>query len=162
MEVCIRRFDAADAPAVAALIVRTLRLSNAKDYPPQAIEALVRRHTPEYVLERASWTHFYVACPEHGPIAGCGAIGPYWGREDESCLFTIFVDPDWQSRGLGRKMIETLEADAYFLRAKRVEVPASITACGFYRALGYIYRDGVDKPDAEGLFRLEKRRDIGC
>ena len=158
MSITIRRFTEADAPAVAALIVRTIQISNAKDYSAQDIEALVRKHTPEHVIERASWTHFYVACADGGAIVGCGAIGPYWGKADESCLFTIFVDPDRQGTGIGRRIIEALEADEFFLRARRVEIPASITGCGFYRKMGYDYKDGVDVPDAEGLFRLEKRR----
>lgn len=159
MNITIRRFTEADAPAVSALIRRTLRVSNARDYSPREIEALVQRHTPEYIVGRAGWTHFYVACAEGGDIVGCGAIGPYWDSAEESCLFSIFVDPDWQRRGAGRRIMEALEADEFFLRAKRVEIPASITACDFYRRLGYDYRDGVDAPDAEGLFRLEKRRE---
>lgn len=155
----IRRFTEADAPAVAALIGRTVQISNANDYSPQDIEALVRMHTPQYVCQRASWTHFYVAVADDGAIVGCGAIGPYWDKADESSLFSIFVDPDWQGQGLGRRIVEALERDAYFLRARRVEVPASITACGFYRRLGYDYKDGVDTPDDERLFRLEKRRE---
>ena len=158
MEYTIRRFTETDAPAVAALVGRTLRVSNAKDYPPEDIEALVRTHSPEFILKRASWTHFYVACAEDGAIVGCGAIGPYWDREDESSLFTIFVDPDWQGRGVGRRVVEALEGDEYGLRAVRIEIPASITGCGFYRKLGYDYKGGVDRPDAEKLFRLEKRR----
>ena len=157
MAITLRRFAAADAAAVASLIVRTLRISNAKDYPPEEIEALARRHTPEYMLERASWTHLYVAC-DGDTIVGCGAIGPYWGREDESCLFSIFVDPDRQGRGVGRRVVEALEADEFFLRARRVEVPASVTACDFYRKLGYDYKNGVTSPDDEGLIRLEKRQ----
>lgn len=150
----IRRFSEADAPAVAALIQRTLKISNAADYPPREIDKLVRQHTPEYIRERASWTHFYVAC-EDGGVVGCGAIGPNWGRSDESCLFTIFVDPDRQGRGVGRRVVETLESDEYCLRASRVHVNASITARGFYHKLGY---GGADAPDGDGLFRLEKLR----
>jgi hypothetical protein len=43
-------------------------------------------------------------------------------------------------------------------RAKRVEIPASITATPFYRKMGYDYKNGIDKPDDEGLLRLEKFR----
>ena len=60
--------------------------------------------------------------------------------------------------GIGRKIVETLEQDEYFLRAKRVEVPASITAVNFYRKLGYDYKNGVDRPDEEQIYRLEKFR----
>ncbi len=65
------------------------------------MDALIATETPEHVLERASWTHFYVVIDED-EIIGCGAIGPYGGKEDESSLFTIFVLPDCQGKGIGR------------------------------------------------------------
>ena len=76
----------------------------------------------------------------------------------ESSLFNIFVLPEYQGKGVGRKIIETLEQDGFFLRAERVEVPASITGVGFYRKLGYEYKNGIDRPDEERLYRLEKNR----
>ena len=153
----IRRFKEADAQEVSALIAKTLRTTNIRDYSPEFIEYEVKTLTPEYIAWRASWTHFYVAC-EGETIIGCGAIGPYWGSETESSLFTIFVLPQWQGKGIGRKIIETLEQDEFALRAKRIEIPASITACGFYRKLGYDYKKGVAQTDEEQLFRLEKFR----
>ena len=153
----IRRFEEKDAQEVSALIAHTLRTTNIRDYSAEFIENEVNTLTPEYIAWRASWTHFYVVC-DGKQIVGCGAIGPYWGSETESSLFTIFVLPEYQGRGIGRRIIKTLEQDEFFLRAKRVEIPASITACGFYRKLGYDYKDGVSLPDDELLYRLEKRR----
>jgi len=154
-EFIVRRFQTEDAEEVAALIRKTLQIANAKDYSKESIDALVKMHTAEHVLERASWTHFYVVC-DMETIVGCGAIGPYWGKEDESSLFTIFVLPEYQGKGVGRKIIETLEQDEFFLRAKRVEIPASITACEFYRKMGYDFKDGIAVVDEEELYRLEK------
>ena len=54
--------------------------------------------------------------------------------------------------------MEKLEADEFFLRAKRVEIPASFTGYPFYRKFGYEYKNGVKEPDEEGLIRLEKHR----
>ena len=54
---------------------------------------------------------------------------------------------------------ETLEKDEYALRAKRIEVAASITGLEFYRKMGYDYKNGVDVPDEELLYRLEKHRE---
>ncbi len=153
----IRRFQDEDADEVSALIITTLRTTNSKDYSSEYIENDVRAFQPQNVLKRAAWTHFYVAC-EGEKIVGCGAIGPYWGKADESSLFTIFVLPECQRKGIGRKIIETLEQDEYFLRAKRIEIPASITGTPFYRKMGYDYKNGVRVPDEEGLLRLEKHR----
>jgi hypothetical protein len=46
------------------------------------------------------------------------------------------------------------------LRAKRIEVPASITACDFYKKLGYTYKNGIDVIDEQQVFHLEKFRKI--
>lgn len=153
----IRRFAETDAQEVSDLIAKSLRTTNIKDYSWAYIEKSVETLNPEFLIGRSKWTHFYVICEENTIIA-CGAIGPYWGKEEESSLFTVFVLPEYQGRGVGRKMIETLECDEYFLRAKRIEIPASITACQFYRKMGYDYKDGIEKPDEEQLIRLEKFR----
>ena len=153
----IRRFEEKDAQEVSALIARTLRTTNIKDYSPEFIENEVKVLTPEYIAWRASWTHFYVVC-DGETIIGCGAIGPYWGSETESSLFTIFVLPEHQGRGIGRKIIQTLEQDEFALRARRIEIPASVTARDFYRKMGYDYKNGFDRTDEEQLYRLEKFR----
>ena len=153
----IRRIKNEDAYKVSELIRRTIKISNTKDYPEDLMDQLIAIETPEHVLERASWTHFYVA-EEGEDIIGCGAIGPFWGKEDESSLFTIFVDPDQQGKGIGRKIIETLEQDEFALRAKRIEIPASITGVPFYIKMGYGFKNGISEPDDEHLIRMEKFR----
>ena len=155
----IRKFQPEDAEEVSALIIKTLRTVNIKDYSSEYIENDVVRLQPKDILKRAEWTHFYVVFDDD-MIIGCGAIGPYWEREDESSLFMIFVLPEYQSKGIGRKIIETLEQDEFFLRAKRIEIPASITAVPFYLKMGYKYKNGITEPDEELLIRLEKYRKI--
>ena len=154
----IRLFRPEDAEETAALIAETLRTTNRKDYSPEYLEGIVASHSAEVLAERAREGHLYVVC-EEGRLIGCGGIAGYWGSLTESILLTIFVRPDCQGRGIGRRIIETLERDEYFLRARRIEIPASITAVGFYRKLGYDYKDGAAELDAEQLYRLEKFRE---
>ncbi|MBQ6036441.1 MAG: GNAT family N-acetyltransferase [Lachnospiraceae bacterium] len=153
----VRRFLPEDSKEVSALIVKTLREVNSQDYSMEYIETIILRSQPEDVLKRAEWTHFYVVC-DADKIVGCGAIGPYWDHDNESCLFSIFVLPEYQGKGIGRKIIETLEQDAFFLRARRIEIPASITATPFYLKMGYTFKNGITEPDDELLIRMEKHR----
>ena len=159
MAVIIRKFAECEAKTVSDLIIKTLMVTNTKDYPVEMMEELAKRQQPENILERAGQTHLYVA-EDQGHIIGCGAIGPYRGKEDESYLLSIFVLPEYQGNGIGRKIVETLEKDEFFLRAKRTEVPASITGLGFYRRLGYDFKDNNSELDEEKLYRLEKRNDL--
>ncbi len=69
-----RRFQEKDAEEVSALIIKTLRVTNIKDYSVEYIENDVAKFAPKDVIQRASQTHFYVVC-EGEKIVGCGAIG---------------------------------------------------------------------------------------
>ena len=153
----VRIIEDSDAKAVSDLIRKTISISNKKDYPEDLMDQLIKSETPEHVLQMAGWTHFYVVL-EGDNIIGCGAIGPFWGKEDESSLFTIFVLPEYQGKGVGRLIVETLEKDEYGLRAVRIEIPASITGVPFYLKMGYHYKDGISEPDEEHLIRMEKNR----
>ena len=139
------------------MIARTLIISNSKDYSEEYIENTIASFSPETLRERAKDAHMYVAC-DGSQIIGCGAIAGYWGSTTESILLTMFVLPAYQGRGVGKRIVRTLEQDAFFFRAKRIEIPASITAVGFYRKMGYDYKNGIAELDEEQHYRLEKHR----
>ena len=46
-------------------------------------------------------------------IQGYADMLQRWGKEDESSLFTIFVDPDCQGKGVGRAIVGTLVYASY-------------------------------------------------
>ena len=153
----IRLFKIEDAIETVQVIAETLRVSNSQDYSSEYIEANIASHSAEVLIARANEGHMYVVC-DNSRIVGCGAIAGYWGSLTESILLTIFVLPDYQGKGIGRRIMETLEQDEYFLRAKRVEIPASITAVEFYKKMGYDYKNGIAEIDDEQVYRLEKFR----
>ena len=76
-------------------------------------------------------------------MVAVGSISSFWGSFTESILLTIFVVPELHGQGIGRLIIETLENDELFLRAERIEIPASITAVEFYRKQGYDFKNGM-------------------
>lgn len=153
----IRMFEQEDAAELERVIAKTLRISNSRDYSNEYIEAFISSHSADVLIERAKQGHMYVACDELR-IVGCGTIAEYWGSQTESILLTVFVLPEYQGKGIGKQIIKTLEQDEYFLRAKRIEVPASITAVEFYRKMGYEYKNGIAEIDEKQVCRLEKFR----
>lgn len=153
----VRRFHDDDAAEVSRLICRNFMEVNIKDYPREEMVRLADSYTAEKVSGIARFAHSYVIDLD-GLIVGCGSIASYWGNEKESILLTIFVLPEYQGKGIGKMIITTLEQDDFFLRANRIEIPSSITACEFYLKLGYDYKNGVKALGEEGLYRLEKFR----
>ncbi len=157
-ELQIRRFRAGDAEGVRRVVHRGLREVNSRDYPPEKIAEYCRYFTLEKIIGQAESAHMYVAESGSGEILGTGTIAPFWGSETESILLTVYVSPDRLKQGIGSALIDALEADEYFLRAVRIEVPASVTAVKFYEKMGYAGKDGKTTPDEEGLIRMEKLR----
>lgn len=155
----IRRFKTEDAQELSEVIACTMRECNVKDYGEELIELCIAGKTPEKLIECSNWMHIYVLC-DGDRIVGTGSIGPYWGSTTESSLFTIFVLPEYQGRGLGRLIVETLEQDEYFLCAERVEIPASLTAVNFYKRMGYDYKNGSSEPDEDHNIKMEKFRKV--
>lgn len=137
------------------MIVRACKCSDfAEFYPQCSLEAVFEDTDYSQIKHRAQNGHFYVA-KENGKIIGCGGIGAYWESKTESWIFTVFVDPAYQRKGVGRKIIDFLENDEYAKRANRIEIHAAMSAIPFYRKLGYEHKNG-QLNYADGQFDLEK------
>ena len=152
-----RRFQPGDEAAVSRLVRRNLLEINSRDYPMEKMQSLAAIFTEAKILDQASWAHMYVVC-DGEKIIGTGSVAGYRGSETESILLTIFALPEYHGKGVGRRIIEALEQDEYFLRAGRIEIPASITACRFYEKMGYSYKGGKKALDEDGYYRMEKFR----
>ena len=99
--------------------------------------------------------YFSIPYDEIKQKAEYGCIGAYWDSLTESWIKTIFVEPSYQHKGIGRKIIVHLENDEYAKRAKRIEIHSAISAIPFYRKLGYEHKNG-DLSYKDGMFDLEK------
>ncbi len=158
-EVVVRRYEDSDAEAIVSIIHRNFREVNVKDYGEETIEELVTSHNVEWFRGVASYANVYTFCVDEEVVA-VGSISSFWGSLTESILLTIFVVPELHGQGIGRLIIESLENDEFFLRAERIEIPASITAVEFYRKQGYDFIKGIKELDDEGHYRLEKFRKV--
>ncbi|MFG2041651.1 GNAT family N-acetyltransferase [Dactylosporangium sp. NPDC048998] len=146
--VTIRRFDNADALAVAGLIERCLREVNSRDYPSEVIERMCDHFTEQRVKELATQRQMFVA--EANGIAGTVS-------RDGNKVYTMFVHPRAAGRGIGRLLMRHIEALAVIDGYDHMETGASITAHDFYRRLGYI---DVRSTETEFGLNYVLRRDL--
>ena len=145
-----------DLPNIVELIHETCKVSFKKFYPDAWINYTINRQTVNRLKEKMNLLHFYVI-KDNNTIIGCGAIGDYYGKLNESCVFSFFIHPSFQGKGYGKALMTTLEQDEFFLRAEKIYVPSSIPAIPFYRKMGYDFVNNKLIHD-NGSFLLVKQR----
>lgn len=158
-DIKVRRFQSGDEGRICEVIRKDILAEMINDYPTEMIDKLVETLNEELIVRRSNKFHTYVVTDDD-KIIGVGTIGPYWDSKTESSFFNIFRDPDYSKKGVGRKIIETLEQDEYFKNVERVEIPASITAVEFYKHFGYGFKRTNEVigyiSNEDGEYKLEK------
>ena len=125
----IRPYAAGDAEQLAGLVQRCLVEVNSRDYPADVIAGLSAAYTAAQFAGLARRRHIY--------IAECGAVLAGTVSRERNTVFTMFVDPRWAARGIGRQLMRHAEQQAAAEGHDHMETAASITAHAFYLALGY-------------------------
>ncbi|MBC2655033.1 GNAT family N-acetyltransferase [Pseudomonas sp. MSSRFD41] len=129
MQCQVREAAAADAPRISQVILAALLTSNARDYPASVIERVRHGFTAAGVLQLMQRRRMFVAWVD-GVLVGTASL-------DANVVRTLFVEPSWHKRGVGRQLMTVLQQAAREAGAQSLIVPASITAEGFYARLGF-------------------------
>lgn len=126
----IRLFKAYDAAATARLHRLTIQHINKKDYPPRQIAAWSGRTTAKRFRDSISKLTRFVA-EEKGKIVGFGD----YNHKGE--LTGLYVHKDFQRKGIGNKLLQKMEQQAYKDGLRIFHALSTITAKGFYERHGY-------------------------
>ncbi|WCD82918.1 GNAT family N-acetyltransferase [Pseudomonas sp. TUM22785] len=129
MEYLIRTATPDDAAAISQVVLLALAESNARDYPPKVIASVQANFGPEQVRGLLAAREVLVA-EEAGCVIGTASL-------DGDVVRTVFVAPGAQGLGVGRRLMEQVEALARERGVALLKVPSSITAEGFYAGLGF-------------------------
>jgi ribosomal protein S18 acetylase RimI-like enzyme len=133
-EITIRQADPADAPAIARLDVDTWRAAYAGVLSSSYLVGLSERR------REAGWRSVIlheprdvrVAVDGGGGLLGFGSCGPCRGeRRFTGEVFTLYVGPDWQNHGIGRRLLYAL-----FRR---------LAAAGYGSAIVWVLRDNPSR-----------------
>lgn len=147
-EVKLRRAELADADAVAACVAHAYaryegRLPRAPK-PVLADYAVVIRETLTWLLESAG---------------ECVGVLVLIDKPDHLLLDNVAVEPAWQGRGLGRRLLELAEAEARRLRFSELRLYTNALMTenrALYARIGYVeyQRREVDGRDTVFMRKL--------
>ncbi len=125
----IRIAHATDAPAISAVIIRSLRETNSRDYAPEIIARVERSFAPAAIIDFLSRRTIFVAECD-GRIVGTASL-------DQAVVRTVFVAPDVQGRGIGRSLMAAVMREAETRHIVVLSVPSTVTAEPFYARLEF-------------------------
>jgi N-acetylglutamate synthase-like GNAT family acetyltransferase len=125
----IRRFRKEEAKKVSSLIRKCLREVNSKDYSKKVIDFMCSHFSPKTVIANSEKRRIFVAV-EKERILGTASL-------HDNVILTVFVNPNIQCKGIGRKLMNKVESEAKKNGFKSVKLPSSLTAIDFYKKLGY-------------------------
>ncbi len=127
--IVLRTARESDLEELRGLIHRTIDARYRGVYPEAAVAFFKGYHSGERILERIRYAAVVVLERENRLIGTGSLVG------DE--ILGVFVSPDHQGRGYGRRIMATLEARARERNLPAVTLSVSLPAVPFYRALGY-------------------------
>jgi GNAT superfamily N-acetyltransferase len=144
----IRLAEQADAAALSALILRTIRTTNAADYAAEEIDFVCISFTAEKLAQKIGARDVFLLFAD-GALAGTASYAA--GR-----LHSLFIDPSCQAKGFGALMLAHVERHALARRADQLELSSSISARGFYEARGFHFIK--DEFSDGGMTHLMRKR----
>jgi GNAT superfamily N-acetyltransferase len=125
----IRKFQKRDAKKVSSLIIKNQREVLSKYYPKKVIDFFCRRRTPEGILEASKKRDYFVAV-ERNRILGINGL-------KNNKVKTMFVNPKYHKKNIGRRLMENLENIAKKRKIKKLIVHSTPYAERFYKRCGF-------------------------
>jgi GNAT superfamily N-acetyltransferase len=176
--VSIRLATPQDVPALKELIPVSARALSRGFYTDAETESAIRHVFGPDSRLIADGTYF--VAEEDGVLAGCGGWSRrrtlYGGDQTKSGeeplldparepakVRAFFVHPDFARRGVGSRILEACLAAARAAGFRRVELAATLPGVPFYAARGFVERERLSAPTADGrglpIVRMEREID---
>ncbi|MFA5303833.1 MAG: GNAT family N-acetyltransferase [Candidatus Nanoarchaeia archaeon] len=125
----IRKFKKEDAKRVAYIIHKAIFEVNSKHYSKRICKNLWKGNTPAKLIEKSKIRDMFVI-EKDKVILGTASLS-------SNLVRTVFVNPRYHGKGVGRKLMNHIEIVAKKKGLKKLQFHSSLNAEGFYKKLGY-------------------------
>jgi GNAT superfamily N-acetyltransferase len=159
--ITIRTADRSDRDALRALQALSLRTLAAPYYDSAALEAFIAMGTMyDALLDDGT----FFAVHDGAVLIGCGGWSsriPDYAKftkdavpgQEDATVRSVFVHPDWVRRGIGRRIMEKVEADIARAGFDQASLLSAFSGVPLYRRLGWRSGDAVTL-ELPGGFKL--------
>lgn len=127
----IREFEPGDEHTLWTLFHDTVHKINRQDYSLAQVRAWAPDECDEDAWRRRIEQMEPIICEAGGQIVG------YAGWSGPAAIDHFYVHSDWQSRGVGKRLLSAIEHRAAACGVQQMVVEASITARSFFESQGY-------------------------
>jgi putative acetyltransferase len=141
----IRAAIPSDVEEIAAVHARAIREICGPVYEVTQIDAWISGKTAEGYLRAIARQLFFVALIQN-EVVGFSELNPENGE-----VYAVYVRPDCIRRGIGRRLLQTLEARALERSLKCLRLHATLNAVPFYQAHGFVLDAMTSFPLRPGL-----------
>ena len=125
----IRRFEKTDAAAASQLIKDCFLKLDIGGHTKKGIALQIERNSPEDLIKRAESIKYFVATDNSKVIGICG--------HDAQKVHTLFVNVNFQNRGIGKELLGTVLRDAQAEGLQSIITWSTIYAENFYHSFGF-------------------------
>jgi putative acetyltransferase len=130
--VTVRAYRVEDAPVLLVLFRDTIRRVNSRDYDPSQIAAWASDDIDPDRWATRFTGRFVAVADEAGRAVGFAEL------ESSGHIDRFYVSADHLRRGVGRRLLAAVVAEARRLSLARLFTEASITARPFFEAHGFV------------------------
>jgi putative acetyltransferase len=128
----VRAYRVDDAPVLLAIFRDTIRRVNSRDYDPSQIAAWASDDIDPDRWATRFTGRFVAVADEAGRAVGFAEL------ESGGHIDRFYVSADHQRRGVGRRLLAAVVAEARRLSLARLFTEASVTARPFFEAHGFV------------------------
>ena len=137
----IRKFNKKDAEKVSQLIKECFLKLNIGGHTKKGIELQIESNSPENLEKRSEDIKYYVVLNNNKIIGKCGY--------DDNKVHTLFVDLNYQNKGIGRHLLNKILNEAKNEGIKSIKTWSTIYAEQFYNSFGFNKIKEIELPEGK-------------
>lgn len=147
----IRKATPADKQSIWRVHFKAINGTCISHYSKEVIQIWAEGLQPDKYVEAIRSNEFFVA-QENGAIVGFGELNQADGE-----IQGLYVSPEVAGRGVGQKLLKTLEERARAFQLRSLHLTSSLNAVSFYERAGFKSLGEMTKTLSPGVERVSVR-----